>query len=107
MVLMGFLWGSSGPAASRIVEKIDPREKGTGAALIAVAAYLGASLGASFYAAFFSIFSGAGTTPFADLDVTVFLRGYHGVMLLGGVFALLAVVLSAKVKDEEPPELTG
>jgi EmrB/QacA subfamily drug resistance transporter len=101
MVLMGVVWGFCGPAASRIVEKIDEGEKGTGAALIAVATYLGASVGAAFYAATFSVISGAGNTPFADLDLPVFMKGYHGVMLLGMAIALLAVVLSAIVKDEQ------
>ncbi|MDW5564127.1 MAG: MFS transporter [Methanomassiliicoccus sp.] len=106
LIMMGVLWGTCGTAASRIVEKIETKEEGTGAALIAVATYLGASVGASFYAAFFSIFSGAGNTPFTDLDISVFLRGYHGVMLLGVAFALSAVVLSAKVKDgRHRPEL--
>ncbi len=100
LVLMGVLWGSCGSAASRIVEKIDDKEKGTGAALIAVATYLGASVGAASYAAFFTIFSGSGNTPFADLDPYVFLKGYNGVMLLGMAFAILAVVLSVIVKDE-------
>lgn len=100
LVLMGVLWGSCGPAASRIVERIDQREKGTGSALIAVATYLGASIGAAAFAAFFSLFSGAGNTPFANLDLQVFLKGYHGVMLIGMALAIVAVVLSAIVKDE-------
>jgi EmrB/QacA subfamily drug resistance transporter len=102
LLLMGVLWGTCGPAASRIVERIGYGEKGTGSALIAVAAYLGASVGAAAYAAFFSLFSGAGNTPFTELELDVFLNGYHGVMLLGMVLAILAVVLSAIVKDERP-----
>jgi MFS family permease len=101
LIFMGVLWGTCGPAASRIVERIDYGEKGTGSALIAVATYLGASVGAAAFAAFFSLFSGAGNTPFVDLDLNVFLTGYHGVMLLGMVLAILAVVLSAIVKDEK------
>ncbi len=108
LFFMGVLWGSCGPAASRIVEKIGTREKGTGSALIAVAAYLGAAVGAAAYAALFSTLSGAGNTPFADLDIHVFLEGYHGVMLVGMAMAALGVVLSAAVKDEERrPETTG
>lgn len=103
LVFMGILWGSCGPAASRIVERIDRGEKGTGSALIAVATYLGASVGAAVFAAFFSLFSGAGNTPFADLDLQVFLDGYHGVMLMGMTLAILAVVLSAIVRDEKAP----
>lgn len=103
LVFMGVLWGTCGPAASRIVEKIDFGERGTGSALIAVAAYLGASVGAAAFAAFFSLFSGAGSTPFADLELQVFMDGYHGVMLMGMALATLAVVLSAVVKDDRSP----
>jgi len=101
LLLMGVLWGTCGPAASRIVERIGYGEKGTGSALIAVATYLGASVGAAAYAAFFSLFSGAGNTPFTDLELDVFLNGYNRVMLLGMVLAILAVMLSAIVKDEK------
>jgi Na+/proline symporter len=98
---MGIIWGfSGGPAASRIVEKIDDEEKGTGAALIAVAGYLGGAIGTASFAAFFSVMNGSGNTPFGELALSTFMEGFHGVMILGVVLAIIAVVLSAVVRDE-------
>jgi hypothetical protein len=100
--LMGIIWGfSGGPAASRIVEKIDDdKEKGTGAALVAFAAYLGGAIGTAFFAAFFSVMNGSGNTPFAELALPTFMEGFHGAMILGVALAIIAVVLSAAVMDE-------
>ncbi|MGD0817275.1 MAG: MFS transporter [Methanomassiliicoccales archaeon] len=101
LILMGIIWGfSGGPAASRIVEKIDDEEKGTGAALIAVAGYLGGAIGTASFAAFFSVMNGSGNTPFGELALSTFMEGFHGVMILGVVLAIIAVVLSAVVRDE-------
>ena len=101
LILMGFIWGfSGGPAASRIVEKINDDEKGTGAALIAVAGYLGGAVGTASFAAFFSVMNGSGNTPFAELALPTFMEGFHGVMIIGFVLAIIALVLSAVVGDQ-------
>ncbi|HEY3419635.1 MAG TPA: MFS transporter [Methanomassiliicoccales archaeon] len=105
LVLMGIIWGfSGGPAASRIVEKIDNEEKGTGAALIAVAGYLGGAIGTASFAAFFSVMNGSGNTPFPELPLSTFMEGFHGVMIIGVVLAILAAVLSAVVRDNKNAE---
>ena len=101
LILMGFIWGfSGGPAASRIVEKINDDEKGTGAALIAVAGYLGGAVGTASFAAFFSVMNGSGNTPFAELALPTFMEGFHGVMIIGVVLAIIALVLSVAVRDD-------
>lgn len=103
-ILSGILWGFSGPAAGRIVEHVQEGEEGTGAALIAVSGYFGAAVGAALFAALFSFISDSGNVPFTDLDPGTFMLGFHGVMLVGLVMAIVAVVLSAAVKDKRPPE---
>ena len=83
LILMGIIWGfSGGPAASRIVEKIDDEEKGTGAALVAVAGYLGGAIGTASFAAFFSVTNGSGNTPFDELALSTFMEGFHGAINL-------------------------
>ncbi len=104
-ILSGILWGFSGPAAGRIVEHVQEGEEGTGAALIAVSGYLGATVGAAFFAALFSFINSSGNIPFADLDPAIFLQGFHGVMLIGFLMAIVAVVLSAIVKDKRSPDI--
>ncbi len=102
LVIMGLIWGfSGGPAASRIVEMIDGEEKGTGAALIPAAGYLGGAIGTASFAAFFSVMNGSGNTPFTELPLPTFMEGFHGVMILGIVLAIIAVVLSVVVRDEK------
>jgi EmrB/QacA subfamily drug resistance transporter len=102
LIVMGFVWGfSGGPAASRIVELIDDEEKGTGAALIPAAGYLGGAIGTATFAAFFSVMNGSGNTPFTELALPTFMEGFHGVMILGVVLGIIAVMLSAVVKDEK------
>ena len=100
LIIMGLIWGfSGGPAASRIVEMIDSDEKGTGAALIPAAGYLGGAIGTATFAAFFSVMNGSGNTPFPELALPTFMEGFHGVMILAVVLGILAVVLSAAVRD--------
>lgn len=104
-ILSGILWGFSGPAAGRIVEHVQEGEEGTGAALIAVSGYLGATVGAAFFAALFSFINNSGNVPFTDLDPATFLYGFHGVMLIGLMLAIVAMFLSAVVKDKRSPEI--
>jgi EmrB/QacA subfamily drug resistance transporter len=106
LILMGVVWGfSGGPAASRIVEKIGEREKGTGAALIAAGGYIGGAIGTASFAALFSLINGSGNTPFAELTLQAFITGFHGVMIFGAVLAIIAMVLSAVVSDRNDREI--
>ncbi len=102
LVLMGLLWAFCGPGASRIVDNISEHDKGTGATLIALATYLGASMGAALFASSFTFLSGAGDVPFAELDLLTFLGGFRGTMLLGLALSVLAVALSLAVRERRP-----
>jgi EmrB/QacA subfamily drug resistance transporter len=98
----GMVWGvCGGPTASRIVETVSEEEKGTGSALIAVSSYLGGTVGIALFAAFFSIIANSGNTPFADMQLSTFMTGFHPAMLLGVILAIITVVLSAVVRDKD------
>ncbi len=102
LIFMGITWGvCGGPTASRIVETVDDKEKGTGSALIAVSSYLGGTIGITFFAVFFSIMANSGNTPFAEMDLSTFMTGFHAAMLLGVVLAIIAMMLSAVVRDKD------
>jgi EmrB/QacA subfamily drug resistance transporter len=101
LILTGVVWGvCGGPTASRIVETVGEEEKGTGSGLIAVSSYLGGTIGIAFFAAFFSLMANSGNTPFAEMDLSTFMTGFHAAMLLGIILAIITVVLSAVVRDK-------
>lgn len=100
IILFGVMWGFTGPAAGRIVDQIKEGERGTGAGLIAVTGPLGATIGAALFATLFTFMNSSGNTPFVDLEPAVFLQGFHGVMMIGFVLSIVAVVQSAVVKDK-------
>jgi len=102
LVMLGIVWGvCGGPAASRIIEVVKEKEKGTASALLFVSGYLGATIGTTLFASLFSITTGSGNTPFADLQLPTFMIGFHASMLFGAAFAAIAVALSAIVRDKK------
>lgn len=104
LVLMGVLWGlAGGPAASRIVENAPEGERGTGSSLMAVCIYLGSVVGTALYATIFTFATSPNGTvvAFADLPLATFLSGFHFTILAGIGLAVLAVILSAVVRDQK------
>ncbi|MFA7150386.1 MAG: MFS transporter [Candidatus Methanomethylophilaceae archaeon] len=102
LVLMGLVWGlGGGPAASRIVENAGDEERGTGSALMVVSGYLGGGVGTTLFSAFFLIVTGSGDTPFSEMNQSMFMTGFHATMIMGTVLAVIAVILSAVVKDDK------
>ncbi|HJJ97160.1 MAG TPA: MFS transporter, partial [Methanocorpusculum sp.] len=109
LVLMGILWGlAGGPAASRIVENAPEGERGTGSSLMAVCIYLGSVVGTALYATIFTFATSPDGTvlAFADLSLATFLTGFHFTILAGIGLAVLAVILSALVREPKSRELT-
>ena len=102
LIFAGVVWGViGGPTASRIVEAVSEEEKGTGSALIAVSSYLGGTIGIAVFAVFFSIITNSGNTPFAEIGLSTFMIGFHAAMLLGVILAIITMVLSAVVRDND------
>jgi len=102
LVLMGVLWGlAGGPAASRIVENAPEGERGTGSSLMAVCIYLGSVVGTALYATIFTFATSPNGTvvAFADLPLATFMSGFHFTILAGIGLAVLAVILSALVRE--------
>ncbi len=102
LVMMGLIWGiGGGPVSSRIVEQMPDDERGTGSSLMITCMYFGACVGTALYASIFTVLtSGAGgILSFADLDYAVFMYGFHISNGIGAVLAIIAVILSAVVKD--------
>lgn len=108
LVLMGFLWGlAGGPAASRIVEHAPENERGTGSSLMAVCIYLGGVVGTALYATIFTFATSPDGTvvAFADLPLATFLSGFHFTILAGIGMGVLAIILSALVRESNSREL--
>ncbi|MDV0443511.1 DHA2 family efflux MFS transporter permease subunit [Methanorbis rubei] len=108
LILMGVLWGlAGGPAASRIVENAPEGERGTGSSLMAVCIYLGSVIGTALYATIFTFAtSPSGTVvAFTNLDPTTFMNGFHFTILVGLGLAVLAIILSAIVRDQKKGEI--
>ncbi len=102
LVMMGLIWGiGGGPVSSRIVEQMPDGERGTGSSLMITCMYFGACVGTALYASIFTVLtSGAGgILSFAELDYAVFMYGFHISNGIGAVLAIIAVILSAVVKD--------
>lgn len=109
LVLMGILWGlAGGPAASRIVENAPEGERGTGSSLMAVCIYLGSVFGTALYATIFTFATSPDGTvlAFADLSLATFLIGFHFTILAGIGLAVLAVILSALVREPKSRKRT-
>ena len=102
LILMGLAIGiAAGPAASRIIENAPEGEEGTGSSLMITTIYFGGVVGTALYATLLTGFTSAGgVVPFAELDPTVFLDGFHLTIIAGLILSSVPLVLSAIVRDK-------
>ena len=103
LALMGLAIGiAAGPAASRIIENAPAGEEGTGSSLMITTIYFGGVVGTALYATLLTLFTSAGgVVPFADLDASVFLDGFHLTVWAGLFLSFVPLVLSAIVRDKK------
>ena len=103
LALMGLAIGiAAGPAASRIIENAPEGEEGTGSSLMITVIYLGGVVGTALYAMLLTLFTSAGgVVPFADLDPSVFLDGFHLTVWAGLLLSFVPLVLSLAVRDRK------
>ena len=108
LLCMGFFWGcAGGPVASRVVETAPEGEEGTGSSLMVTAMYLGSVIGTALFASFFTMGTGTnGMIAFSDLSSGIFMHGFHTAMAVGFVLSLLALVLSAVVREQKRESLS-
>ncbi|MFH0966594.1 MAG: MFS transporter [Methanobacteriota archaeon] len=103
LLFMGFFQGcSGGPVASRVVETAPRGEEGTGSSLMVTAMYLGCVIGTALFASFFTM--GTATKreiAFSDLDPGLFMQGFHTSMTVGLILSVIALVLSALVREKK------
>ena len=101
LVLMGLFWGfAGGPVASRIVDYAPSGEKGTGSSLMITSVYLGSVIGIALFATAFTIATaGDGIVAFSDLNLDIFLNGFHFSMMIGLILSVISLVLSVIVRE--------
>ncbi|MDR3283127.1 MAG: MFS transporter [Candidatus Methanoplasma sp.] len=97
---MGLTWGfAGGPMASRIVENTSEESREIGSSLMNESIYLGGTIGLSLFAMIFTIGADSGAVDFRDLTQEVFLDGFVLSAAVCAVVAVVALMLSAAVKD--------
>jgi len=107
LLCMGFFWGcAGGPVASRVVETAPWGEEGTGSSLMVTAMYLGSVIGTALFATFFTIGTTTkGEIAFSDLNPCLFMQGFHASMTVGVILSVIALVLSAVVREQKKESL--
>ena len=109
LIFMGLLWGFvGGPVASRVVDNAPCGEEGTGSSLMITAVYLGSVIGTALYATTFTISTaGNGIVSFSDLDLSIFMNGFHFSMLIGLILSIVTFVLSVIVREKKGSDTTN
>ena len=102
LVLLGLTWGvAGGPIGSRIIDNVPPEDRGAGSSLLSFFIYFGCAMGTALFSGLFSIGSGSAGTSIDALSPDVFMSGFQFSMLVGVVLAILAVVLSVRVRETD------
>jgi len=101
-VLMGLTWATCGGAmASRIVDKTVNESREMGSSLMSEAVYIGCAVGTALYAMLFVLYTGSGNIDFVDLPPDVFLSGFMFTLIVSMVLCVVALVMSAVVRDNK------
>lgn len=102
LVLFGLTWALCGGAmASRVVEEISDESHEIGSSLMTEGIYIGCAAGTALYAMMFTMYSGSGSTDFADLPAEVFLGGFMFVLAVSVVLSGIALLMSAAVSEKK------
>lgn len=103
LALAGLVWGvAGGPVGSRVIQNVPRGERGSGSAFLSFFIYFGSALGTAAFSGLFAFGSGTSGQSIADLTQALFLDGFHFAMLVGVALALIGLILSIAVKDQEP-----
>ncbi len=101
MAVMGLSWACvGGPMASRLVEHAGD-ERDMASSLTNEGYYTGGTIGLALCAMLFTIFSGTDGIDIQNVSAAAFENGFAPAMAIMAVLALVVVVLSAVVKDDE------
>ncbi len=101
LILFGSVWGFSGSSVGpRLVENVPEEKKGSASSLLSFFVYFGCALGTSMFSALFNVGSGSTGTPISELPADVFMEGFVFAMAVSVVLSLLAVILSASIKNK-------
>lgn len=106
-ILMGAAFGvGSAPASSRIIEKAPKGEESTASSIVMTIVYFAGMLGTASYAAIFTLATrdAGAVVDFASLSHATLVYGFQVTVAAGLVLAIIAVILSAIVPDNERTE---
>ena len=100
LFLLGTTWGiAGGPIGSRMVENVPDADRPSASSLLSFFIYFGCALGTASFAGLFGFGSGIGGADISSTDPATFLEGFGFAMMFGVLFAVVALVLSAAVRE--------
>ena len=100
LALLGTMWGvAGGPVGSRLIDNVPSDQRGSGSALLSFFIYFGSALGTALFAGLFGFGSGIGGADISSTDPATFLEGFGFAMMFGVLFAIVALILSAAVRE--------
>lgn len=86
--------------ASRIVDKTVNESREMGSSLMSEAVYVGCAVGTALYAMMFVTYTNSGSTDFSNLPPDTFLHGFVFTLIVSTILCLIALIMSAVVKDD-------
>ena len=100
LFLLGTTWGiAGGPIGSRMVENVPDADRPSASSLLSFFIYFGCALGTASFAGLFGFGSGIGGADISSTDPATFLEGFGFAMVFGVLFAVVALILSAAVRE--------
>lgn len=101
LVLMGLSFGISGSSQStRMVERVDSRDRGSAASAVLFVNYIGNALGVALFALIFRLSQPDGlATDISLADPSMILTGVHGACLFGAMLSVVCLIISMAIPD--------
>ena len=100
LLVEGTIWGvGGGPIGTRMVNVLDDKDRGSGSSMVTFVMYFSSALGTALFAGLFGFGSGIGGADISSTDPATFLEGFGFAMMFGVLFAVVALVLSAAVRE--------
>ena len=101
LIFMGLAFGiSGGPSSTRIIQLSPEGEEGTGTSVMITTGLLGEVIGVAAFSVVFSLAAPDSIgISVADLNLKIFMTGFHATAVLGLIFAVATLIFTAIVPN--------